>query len=68
MSSSVVWGIPQLPEDNSGNGDMLTASLFSDGSFTVIIAMSALIVAIAAFGVSITFNRKKRSVTGEDED
>jgi hypothetical protein len=63
-SSAVVWGIPQLPED----GNELAASVFGGGSLPMVVAMSALIVAVLALSITAFSGKKKDSVESEDEE
>jgi hypothetical protein len=71
-SSSVVWGIPQLPEDTVGNTqngtDKHAASILSTGSFGMIIAILALGVSAASFAVTISSKSKKPFEDSEDEE
>jgi hypothetical protein len=72
-SSTVVWGIPQLPEETTEdtqtteNSDGRVASIFGEGSLTVLIAMAALCVAMAAIGMTMASKKKKESLASESE-
>ena len=67
-TSTVVWGIPQLPEDftqaisgdNTNNGDNLVASVFGGNSFSMVFAMISLGVSVSAIGI-IVYSKKKKS-------
>ena len=63
-SSMVVWGVPLSP--NTGN--KYTASIFNDGSLTMVMAMAALGVAIAALGTTMAIKKKKASAKLRDEE
>ena len=81
-SSSVVWGVPQIPEDTlkdmlekedvmggaSNGGNMHTASIFSGGSLSVVIAMLSLIVAVASLGITLASKKKRIPEESEDEN
>ena len=70
-SSSVVWGIPQLPKeapDTMPDADTgRVASIFNDGSFAVLIAMVAFGVAVAAIGIVVISKRKQAPVETKKE-
>ena len=63
-NSTVVWGIPQLQEDDM----KYTGSMFTGGSLTMIMAMAALGVAATALGMTLASKKKKVSAETEDEE
>lgn len=63
-SSMVVWGVPL----SSNSGNKYTASIFNDGSLTMVMAMAALGVAIAALGTTMAIKKKKASAKLKDEE
>lgn len=60
-SSTVVWGIPQLPEYT----DKYTASMIGDGSMSMLMSMAALGIAAVALGLALT-SRKKNDPSEEE--
>jgi hypothetical protein len=61
-SSTVVWGIPQDPYDSS----RYTGTMVSDGSsLTMLTAMAALGLAVAALGISTTLKKKLEAPDSE---
>lgn len=71
-SSSVVWGIPQIPEDildnNQNDGEKYVASIFSGNSLAIVITISSLIAAVVAWGVTVTYKKKKGCVESDDDE
>lgn len=63
-SSSVVWGVPALPED----GSMYAGSMLGGGSLSLIIGMAALIIAGVSLGVTISYKKAKASDEADDEE
>jgi hypothetical protein len=61
-SSSVVWGIPQLPNDIlesiQNGGSMHAASMFGTGSLGMVISVLALGISAASIGVSLSLKKK----------
>ncbi len=62
MSSTVVFGIPQL-----ANGNRYIGSVLGNGSFGVVIAMLALGASAAAIFITMSHQKKKSSGEPEDE-
>jgi hypothetical protein len=60
-SSTVVWGIPQLPEYT----DKYTASMIGDGSMSMVMSLAALGIAAVALGLALT-SRKKNDPSDEE--
>ena len=60
-SSTVVWGIPQLPEYT----DKYTASMIGDGSMSMVMSMAALGIAAVALGLAVS-SRKKNEPSDEE--
>ena len=71
-SSSVVWGIPQLPKDNSestqNGGNKYAASTFSTGSFGMVVALLALGISATSFAVIVYSQKKKPSENSDQEE
>jgi hypothetical protein len=63
-SSSVVWGIPGLPEDGSKH----TGSMFSNGSATMVMTMASMSIAVLALGITVASKKKATSSKSEDEE
>ena len=56
-SSTVVWGIPQLPEYT----DRYAGSMISDGSMSMVMSMAALGIAVVALGLAVASRKKNDS-------
>ena len=63
-SSSVVWGIPQLPEDIS----KLAGSMLSNGSVTLVMTMASMGLAVASLGITMVAKKKASSTKSEEEE
>ena len=76
MSSTVVWGIPQLSEAppqetvefSTDDRSQHVGSIFGDGSFAVVVSMVALVVAVAAIGAVAASKKNKAPAESEDEE
>ena len=76
MSSTVVWGIPQLSEAppqetveiSTDDRSQHVGSIFGDGSFAVVVSMVALVVAVAAVGAVAASKKNKTPAESEDEE
>jgi hypothetical protein len=62
--STVVWGIPQLPEDFG----KYTGSMFSNGSATIAMTMASMSIAVVALGMTMAAKKKAVSAKPEDEE
>jgi hypothetical protein len=62
-SSTVVWGIPQLPEEIS----KLAGSMFGSGSATIAMTMASMCIAVASLGITVAAKKKAASGKSEDE-
>ena len=76
-SSSVVFGIPQLSEDASGDasegdstdgGSKHAGSIFGESSVAMLLSMITLVIAGTALGMVITSKKKKTNDEPEDEE
>lgn len=75
-SSTVVWGIPRLPEemsdpiieDTQDERDGLTAFIFGEGSPITVITMLGMIVVAGSLGIVVVSKNKKLSAESEDEE
>jgi hypothetical protein len=67
-SSTVVWGIPQLPEEVLKDNGALVGSVFGAGSLAMLVAMIALGVAAASMGITLTLKKKNFSRVVEEPD
>ena len=56
-SSTVVWGIPQLPEYT----DRYAGSMIGDGSMSMVMSMAALGIAVVALGLAVASRKKNDS-------
>jgi hypothetical protein len=63
-SSTVVWGIPQLPEEIS----KLAGSMFGSGSATIAMTMASMCIAVASLGITVAAKKKAASGKSEDEE
>ena len=52
----------------SNDGNMHTASIFSGGSLSVVIAMLSLIVAVASLGINLASKKKRDPEESENEN
>ena len=63
-SSSVVWGIPQLP----GDINKLTGSILGNGSMSMALAMAALGASVASIALTTVYKKKMTIAKAEEEE